>query len=325
MKLAVRSGFYLILAAGLVFGLVGHVSAQKVETVDGVKVVHNPAAGKWGKTPPITLQPVRVIGDVDTEDENVAFNMPSDLAVDAQGRLYVLDSANHRIQVFDREGKFVKSIGRRGQGPGEFNMPSSIALDAAGNLLVVESGPGRLQLIAPDGKILKTLKIPEAGISIARFLSSGRFLSAGGGGISRMFRISGDGRTAGDEDKKADHPPLGKIFDADGKSVLDVGKRDVFDDPMVMDMANNVFGAIDSTDHMYFVFPYQNKIEKYTPEGSFSGGPTGSSLTRWKSREKGRLKEKAAARARRVSPSGCPSSLAARRPRPWTPRAGSGS
>jgi hypothetical protein len=82
-----------------------------------------------------------------------------------------------------------------------------------------------------------------------------------------MFRISGDGQAAGDENKKAGPPPLGKIFDADGKPVLDVGKRDVFDDPMVMDMANNVFGAIDRADSLYFVFPYQNKIEKYSTDG----------------------------------------------------------
>lgn len=262
MKLAVRSGFYLILAAGLVFGLVGHVSAQKVDTVDGVKVVHNPAAGKWGKTPPITLQPVRVIGDVDTEDENVAFNGPIDLDVDVEGRLYVLDSRNHRIQVFDRDGKYVKTIGRRGQGPGEFNLPSSISFDPAGNLYVVESGPGRVQVIAPDGKILKTLKMEESGISNAHILSSGQILSAGSGGAIRMMRI----RT-GETGKNDVLPPLVKVFDAEGKPLREFGKATDFGELMVNDRANNTVSSVGAADHVFLVFPYQNRIDKYSPDG----------------------------------------------------------
>ncbi len=262
MKLAVRSVFCLISAAGLVFGLAGPVSAQKIETVDGVKIVHNPAAGKWGKTSPISLQPVRVIGDVDTDDENVAFNMPNDLDVDAQGRLYVLDAGNHRIQVFDRDGKYVKTIGRRGQGPGEFNMPSSISLDRAGNLYVVESGPGRVQVFAPDGKILKTLKMPETGISNAHILSSGQILSAGSGAAFRMMRMSSD-----DKEKAVASPALLKIFDADGKAVREFGQRNSYGEYMLDDMANTTLSSIDGSDHVFLVFPYQNRVDKYSSEG----------------------------------------------------------
>ena len=114
-----------VLAATLAAG-------QKIETVDGVKLVHKSGPGAWGKTAKVTLEPVRTIGDVDTADENVAFYMPSAIAVDGAGDLYILDTGNHRIQKFGPDGKFLASLGRQGQGPGEFYYPAWLAVDAKG-------------------------------------------------------------------------------------------------------------------------------------------------------------------------------------------------
>ena len=75
----------IVLAAALAAG-------QKIETVDGVKVVHNSGPGAWGKTPKVALEPVLTLGDVDTADENLAFYMPSAIAVDGAGNLFVLDT-----------------------------------------------------------------------------------------------------------------------------------------------------------------------------------------------------------------------------------------
>ena len=59
------------------------------------------------------------IGELETEDENIAFHIPSDIVIDEQGNIYILDSGNHRIQKFDPEGNYLASFGRKGQGPGE--------------------------------------------------------------------------------------------------------------------------------------------------------------------------------------------------------------
>jgi hypothetical protein len=48
-------------------------------------------------------------------DETVAFCMPMDIELDEPGNLYVLDTGNHRIQKFSPQGKFLSTIGRRGQ------------------------------------------------------------------------------------------------------------------------------------------------------------------------------------------------------------------
>ena len=47
----------------------GHAYAQKIETIDGVRVVHNEKGGKWGNKPEISIKLLRTIGDIDTEDE----------------------------------------------------------------------------------------------------------------------------------------------------------------------------------------------------------------------------------------------------------------
>jgi hypothetical protein len=112
------------LAAALALG------SQKVETVDGVRLVHNSGPGAWGKSPKVELEPVLTLGDIDTADENLAFHMPSAIAVDRTGDLYVLDTGNHRVQKFGPDGQYLATLGRRGQGPGEFYFPAWVAVDA---------------------------------------------------------------------------------------------------------------------------------------------------------------------------------------------------
>jgi len=103
--------------------------SQKVETKDGVRIVHNGKEGIWQKSPQLKLEKVQEIGGIEVLDENVAFYMPLDMALDAEGNLYVLDTGNHRIQKFSPDGDFLATLGRKGQGPGEFNFPGSLDID----------------------------------------------------------------------------------------------------------------------------------------------------------------------------------------------------
>ena len=68
-----------------------------------------------------------------------SLNNPSSLAIDAQDRVYVADTDNHRIAVFNHEGCYLKSIGRKGEKLKEFNEPCSLAL-SEGVLAVLERG-----------------------------------------------------------------------------------------------------------------------------------------------------------------------------------------
>lgn len=79
------------------------------------------------------------------------FNLPVDAAVGRDGRLYVVDSGNYRVQIFDQQGQYLKSFGTAGKRPGQFSRPKEIATDAQGLVYVVDATFGHVQVFDPDG------------------------------------------------------------------------------------------------------------------------------------------------------------------------------
>ena len=69
--------------------------------------------------------------------------------------VYVCDRNNRRIQVFDLDLNFVRSIGSRGSGRGEFNAPYDVKFDTAGNMYVAEWGNRRLQVMDSSGRFIR--------------------------------------------------------------------------------------------------------------------------------------------------------------------------
>ncbi len=92
------------------------------------------------------------------------FDCPGGLAVTKDGRLYVADQTNHRIQVFDAERKFLFKWGEYGNEPGQFGGkepaysrtggPQFVTLDSEGNVWTTEGANGRIQNFSHDGKFL---------------------------------------------------------------------------------------------------------------------------------------------------------------------------
>lgn len=67
------------------------------------------------------------------------------------GRLVVLNRGSQELLVFGRDGEFLQSIGRRGEGPGEFMDPVELDFVGADSIVVWDWGLGRLALFGPDG------------------------------------------------------------------------------------------------------------------------------------------------------------------------------
>jgi sugar lactone lactonase YvrE len=105
----------------------------------------------------LTLGKAGVAGDAtDT------FNQPSDVVVAANGDIFVADGhdedSNARIVKFSKDGKFVKTWGKRGTAPGEFDTPHGLALDSRGRLFVADRGNNRIQIFDQEGRFLEEWK-----------------------------------------------------------------------------------------------------------------------------------------------------------------------
>lgn len=86
-------------------------------------------------------------------------NQPTEVAVGVNGSIYVLDGANNNIKNFNRNGKFVRSVGRSGNGEGEFNYPVGLDIDAQGDIYVADTGNRRIQVLDPNGIYLRKIDL----------------------------------------------------------------------------------------------------------------------------------------------------------------------
>ena len=84
------------------------------------------------------------------------FNQPTDVAFDSVSDVFVTDGyGNSRIVKFDKNGKFIKTWGRKGNAPGEFNLPHSIAFDSKDLMYIADRENDRIQIFDAEGKFIK--------------------------------------------------------------------------------------------------------------------------------------------------------------------------
>lgn len=107
--------------------------------------VYDARSGEW-------LNKIGTRGLADGE-----FNLPLQAAVSGDGRLYVMDSGNFRVQVFSPEGRHELSFGSPGRYPGQFARPKGIAVDRDNNIYVVDTAFGNVQIFNASGELLMFL------------------------------------------------------------------------------------------------------------------------------------------------------------------------
>ena len=90
------------------------------------------------------------------------FDAPTEVAIAPNGDIFVADGhtgggtavGNARIMKFDKTGKFIKTWGKKGMGPGEFDVLHTLAFDSRGRLFVGDRQNNRIQIFDQDGKFI---------------------------------------------------------------------------------------------------------------------------------------------------------------------------
>ena len=131
----------------------------KIEIEEGIKVIKNPREPLYGEIK-FELEKDLSIGRED--NDNYMFYRVRDIEVDSQGNIYVADMSNYRIQKFDRNGNYLQTIGRQGQGPGEFDLPTKIRIDEITENIYVKDQAYSIEIFDKQGNHIKECKIKKS-------------------------------------------------------------------------------------------------------------------------------------------------------------------
>ncbi|HEY3123229.1 MAG TPA: flippase activity-associated protein Agl23, partial [Thermoanaerobaculia bacterium] len=176
------------------------------------------------------------------------FMEPRGLAADSRGNLYVADTKNSRIQVFDSNGQFVREFGSKGSGDGQFNEPCGLGVDPQGEIWVADTWNQRIVHFSPDGKYAGSFIDTEKGFFGPRaVIPSKDLLYVADTGNKRIVRFDRQGNRLSDWGGNGTRP---------GQFIEPVG--------LTADPAGNIYVA-DTGNHRVQVFDWEGKFLRQFP------------------------------------------------------------
>jgi hypothetical protein len=123
----------------------------KIEKEKGITVIKNPREPLFGEIK-FELDEDLSIGN--QQDKNYSFYIVRDIQVGKNGGIYISDSGNYRVQCFDKNGNYVLTIGRKGQGPGEFSRPLELQIDQETENIYVNDDSRKIKIFDRKGNYI---------------------------------------------------------------------------------------------------------------------------------------------------------------------------
>ncbi len=153
----------LLLAAGVAACAEDRAARSTVRDSAGVRIVESSQgvierAAEWT----IDSAPAVNIGEVEGDSAYQLFRVVG-VARLADGRIAVLNAGSHNLRFFDAAGKHLRTVGRRGRGPGEFELPSALLHLPHDTLSVWDRSQNRITIVSPTGEIIRTARLEGVG------------------------------------------------------------------------------------------------------------------------------------------------------------------
>lgn len=95
---------------------------------------------------------------------NDPLELPTDLAVSSDGKVYAVDGVNNRIMVYSSEGDFLFSFGEKGSKPGQFLSPVGIGISQKNEIYVADKNNLRIEYFTPQGKYIGLINLQKMGV-----------------------------------------------------------------------------------------------------------------------------------------------------------------
>jgi len=218
-----------------------------IEEINGVTVVKNPKEPIHAEDI-FSLEEELSIGEVEGREEYMFTGIRS-IVVDDAGRIFVLDRREPYVRVFDQNGTYIRTIGKRGQGPGEFTMPLSISITRQ-NELVVDDFRSRLAFFSLEGEFKKNLQVATIGLL--------------------RIDIDSEGNLYGINIVREEENPRYELkkFDSDLNYLHSLGDSPLPDQSGYNPFMGILISQLDNNDQVIFGYPENYEIKIFDKEGN---------------------------------------------------------
>ncbi|HEX4440878.1 MAG TPA: flippase activity-associated protein Agl23 [Thermoanaerobaculia bacterium] len=214
---------------------------------------------------------------------------PRGLATDPQGNLYVADTKNSRIVVFDGNGGFVRAIGSLGEGDGQLKEACGVAIGPDGLVYVADTWNHRIARFTTDGQWKGAWTVSDPSFFGPRALVFAKgFLDVADTGNKRIVRLDAEGHVASTWGGAGTEPgrfvePVGLATDPAGRIwVADTGNHRIqvfeFDGAFVRqfpvngwkDFYTEPYLAAGPSDSVFATDSWKGRIAQYDANGALS-------------------------------------------------------
>jgi hypothetical protein len=214
----------------------------------GVAIVKNPKEPIHNESILVLKEDFALGGPNATGD--YGFNSLRTASIGDDGTIYALDDREGHVKMFDRAGKFVKTFGRKGQGPGELNLPNSISINRGKGEIMIQEVSRRLSYFGLDGSFLRNQSMKEVWGLRGRVDSKGNIV------LQEAIRDPKDPRY------------VTKKFDPNLKLLAELAKSPAPSSQVFNPLMAVGYWTIDEDDNVVYGYPKTYEIDFFGPSHS---------------------------------------------------------